>query len=247
MILRKRTTQWLLITLLIALNPTWHAAAQGKFSFTALVGYVTTVNEKGKTDAYALNSPWPTSSPSAGSNSNSLVIYDKGTGISKYISLSYDATRHLTLSFFYRSIAFTAPTQRSGTSNGLGINIRLNLAKNTKSVLPFFVAEYIFSNNNTLIQTKATSTVFSTQIQPAFSISQSTNLGIGLDAGLEFKLSKNIRLIAQFGYHGVQLTTDNTKVTYPVTFISPTNIDGTFFFMGSAGLRFYLNSKKRDF
>ena len=243
MILRKRTKQWLLISLLIALNPTWHAAAQGKFSFTALVGYITTISES-KTDPFALNSPWPTSSQNS---SNGLVIYDKGTGISKYISLSYDATRHLTLSFFYRSIDFTAPTQRSGTSNGLGINIRLNLAKNTKSVLPFLVAEYIFSNNNTFIQAKATSTAFSTQVQPAFNISSSTSLGIGLDAGLEFKLSKNIRLIAQFGYHGVDFGSNITTVTYPVTFISPTYIDGTFFFMGSAGLRFYLNVKKRDF
>ena len=228
---------------LAAVSQTW---AQGKFSIAAFVGYAQNAD---KNDPYSLNSTWPSSTPTnTSSTENSLVFFSKADGISKSLALSYDATPHFGFSFIYRSINFTNnESRRSGTSNGLGVHLRLNLAKNTKKVIPFFEAEFMFSNMNSLEQEKATSPTKSGQVQPAYKASFTTYLGIGLDAGIEFKLSGHFGLSVKAGFHGFELAKDAKILGYPSSVIAPTNIDGTFFLMESAGIHYYFSSKKRDF
>lgn len=226
------------------------SVAQVSFGFNAGIGSST---DKG--DQYALNTSWPKVSPTGGSSSNQIVFYEgaSATTISAYAN--WEATRIFSAGLVYSNVQFTGTaSHRTGISNSLGVQLKLNFVANTSKVIPFIQAGYMFSNSNTMHQDKATSTQFPTQTQPAFELKSSTTLGIAGDLGVEIKLSAPFAVVVMAGFRGVELTDSASDafikaLNYGASFQSPSNIDGVFWMQGTIGLKYYVGfgKKKRDF
>ncbi|HRI79961.1 MAG TPA: hypothetical protein PLR06_10545, partial [Cyclobacteriaceae bacterium] len=115
-----------------------------------------------------------------------------------------------------------------------------------------FMAGYFFSNNYSITQGQATSTVYPTQVQPAFSVTGSGNVGLLAEFGAEVRLTSSIYFIANVGGRGIDIGGSLGKPTLPSYgsgYQQPTDFDGSFFLSYNAGLKYYFGKgkKKRDF
>jgi hypothetical protein len=221
----------------------------GQISFGIYGGVGTSLQTQ---DAYALSKTWPTT----GSTGDKQLAFYEGSSTSAIMAnVGWDITRHFGIAFVYRSTNFPLnDNHRSGTSTSMGFQMKINFASNTRKVIPFFQAAYMFSNNHNLKQDKVTSPTIPTQTLPAMDISYSTSLGLAADFGIEFKLGQAFALVVMAGAHGADMnSSDATKKVQALNWgtgvIVPQNIDGTLWAQGSLGLKYYVQKgkKKRDF
>ncbi len=215
-------------------------------------------NSMDKGDQYALNTAWsviPPPSSNNGSSSQQIKFYDGASSSAFSANVNWEATPIFSAGLVYNNTHFTgSASHRTGSSSSLGIQLKLNFVANTRKVIPFIQAGYMFTNSNTMHQAKATSTKIATQTQPAFELKSSTSLGIAADLGVEIKLSTPLSLVLLAGFRGVELTDSSSDafikaLNYGAGFQSPSNIDGVFWIQGSIGLKYYVGvgKKKRDF
>ena len=249
-----------LFAIVFAMALLFSSSAIGQVSFGVTIGAVTSVDHD---DTYGLYRQWPAAtSTSGGSGSSgsstgntSVVIADQGTGLSKSFFLTWEASEIFGITLVYRNIDLNMPqSARKASSNGLGLQFKLNFISNTKTVVPFLQGEFLFANSNTISQNSATSTQYPAQTQPAYEASFSTNLGIGGDLGLEIKLTDAFRLLLMGGLHGVEWTAEQGNavagtLNYGAAYVTPNGFDGVFFTQFGGGLKYYLGKgkKKRDF
>ena len=251
-----------LFAIVCAMALLFSSSAIGQVSFGLTIGSVASTQTD---DPYGLNTQWPApastggssgSGSSGGSTGNTrVVIANQGTGLSKSFFLTWEASEIFGITLVYRNIDLDMPqSARKASSNGLGLQFKLNFISNTKRVVPFFQGEFLFTNYNTISQTSATSTKYPAQTQPAFDASFSTNLGIGGDLGLEIKLTDSFRLLLMGGLHGVEWTAEQGNavagtLNYGAAYAAPNGFDGVFFTQFVGGVKYYLgkSKKKRDF
>lgn len=219
--------------------------SKAQFSFGLQAGYVSAMEDN--PDAYGLNKKWPTASDQS-------IFFYKGTGSSITGTAFWEITPHFGIGLAYRSVSFNmSENQRSASHQSFGLQFKLNFVKNTKNIVPFVQASYLFSNSNSLHQTAATSIYYPTQKQPGFDESYSVYTGVGLDLGTEIKLSQPFSIVIQGGVHGIDLSESDkgafiSKLDYG-TYPAPKGIDGVFYPQFSGGIKYYLGKgmKKRDY
>ncbi|MBY0434667.1 MAG: hypothetical protein K2U26_11205 [Cyclobacteriaceae bacterium] len=197
-------------------------------------------------DSFALNNPWPN-----GSGKNSIVFLGSGAkGSSFNASVMWEASEIVSVGMIYSTISFSADVGRKLSATSFGPVFKVNFVRNTKRVIPFFLVGYTFSNNVKYSQEKATSTTYAAQVQPAFSGSGTTSLGLIGDFGAEIRLTKSIHALLTAGWRGFDLGSVSVNVpSYGTGFQQPAGFDGTTFLQFDAGLKYYLGKgkKKRDF
>lgn len=232
----------------MGLIPVTHTTAQVSFGFQAGV-----ISGMDGDDPYGLNKQWQAKSASINnSNSDATKFYNGAGGSSLLFHLTWEATPHFGVTLVYRNTDFKmSANHRTASSNSLGVQIKVNFVENTKKLVPFFQAEYMFMNSNHMSQETATSTSYPSQTQPAYVLNFNTNLGIGGDLGLEYKLGPSLAAVVVGGFHGVQATdgNENLSTLNYGNYVPPTHIDGVFFLQFTGGLKYYTgrSKKKKDF
>ncbi|MBS1545556.1 MAG: hypothetical protein JST14_18100 [Bacteroidetes bacterium] len=213
-----------------------------------IVGGVATSADK--QDPFGLNMQWaPKGNPS--DSHTQFFFGGKSTPFSMFVM--WEVSPHFGIGLTYRVTNFSkgdmTTSHRNSSVNSMGIQFRINFVKNSKKVIPYMLAEYMFLNSFRVWQDQATSTTFPTQVQPAFSEVYSTNVGLGGSLGVEFKASQSLGLFIQGGYNGVMAEYSFPSALNYGNYVAPTGLSGIWFIQFSGGVRYYLGTggKKRDF
>ncbi len=223
-------------------------AARAQISIALQGGFV---SNQDKADEYALNAKWP----STNNGSYSLAMLSGGSGGAGSLTVLWEASKIFSMGLQYNLISFSSDVKRSVSSKNLGAVFKFNFVENTKRVVPYFMAGYTFYNSSTYTQEKATSTVYTSQVQAAFTGSSSTSVGFVGELGAEVKLNDSFHFICNAAYRGFQLSPNGYLKTilpansYGSGYQTPENLDGTFFMQFGGGLKYYVGreKKKRDF
>ena len=253
-----------LFAIVFAMALLFSSSAIGQVSFGLTIGAVACTDSD---DPYGLNTQWPAPASTSGSSGSSgsgssgiggstkMVIAEQGTGLSKALFLTWEASEIFGITLVYRNVDLSMPqSARKASSNGLGLQFKVNFISNTKRIVPFVQGEFMFANSNTISQSAATSTKYPAQTQPTFDASFSTNLGVGGDLGLEVKLTDAFRLLLMGGVHGVEWagaegSSFASTLNYGAAYATPNSFDGVFYTQFAGGVKYYLgkSKKKRDF
>jgi len=199
-------------------------------------------------DPYSLTRLWPTLGGDA------IAFCTAGSGPAFGANLMWEASKVIGVGVVYSSANLnSADHHRTMRTSSLGLQLKVNFVRNTKKVVPFLQAAYMFTNSNKMHQDKATSTIYGSQTQPSFEITSSTGYGGSADLGVEIRLSEPWALLVLAGIHEVQLESPSANNAVNAlnygSYIAPVSVDGVVWLQGSAGLKYYFsrNSKKRDF
>jgi hypothetical protein len=199
-------------------------------------------------DAYGLKNTWPSS---GNTDSKPITFFSGGTGLLAKLGLMWEVSDHFAAGLIFQTIQWSLDeNKRKSDMVSIGAEFRVNFSSSRNTVVPYFQGAFLFSNSNHLQQDQATG--IASQVQPAFSVNQSTSVGFGADVGVEFKLTKALGLQIAGGLHGTEALKDNEFVkalNYGSGVEQPQSIDGVFFYVFNGGIKYYMGrgGKKRDF
>ena len=224
-----------------------------QISITVSGGFVSSID---KNDQYGLNVAWSGITSGGGTSGSGLVFLSGSSGGASQMNIMWEASKIFSVGFLYQRISFsTSDSKRTAAGTNLGPVIKINFARNTRKIFPFFQLAYTFSNQTILSQEKVTSTRYPSEIQPSFSNqSTSTDFGFMADLGAEVRITNSFNFIFTSGLHGFQLADDAWAKNLLSTlsygnYQKPDYLDGAFYIQISGGLKYYFGrqKKKRDF
>ena len=199
--------------------------------------------------------------PASAQSSKKFEFFDEETtGFTKSINLTWEATKHLGIFIDLSSISYRLPSsKRTANSTHFGAGIKVNFISHEKPVVPFMQLQYMFINTSKLKQEDAY-TVTGAYRQPQIEETFKTSLGVGVDAGVEFKLGTAVNIIPSFGFRlAAGTNTAQSKEFLNDHMWTTTSPDGIMqpdwfeteinHFHFRIGLKYYFSKrkKKRDF
>ncbi|QOI96296.1 MAG: hypothetical protein HRU69_01860 [Flammeovirgaceae bacterium] len=237
-------SRFLISLFVLALLLTFYTA-KAQISIGINTGYVSSLSPA---DPFAPEKDWQNSS-----NSSELGFYDGATGMATNIFLTWEASNRVSLGLVYRYMQFSnSKNNRSSKDGGLGLRFKVNFISHEKKFVPYGQLQFMFFGNHIINQEQVTDS--RGQVQPAFDESVKAKVGVGLDLGLEFKLTGGFYATISGGFHAVDLDEESGRAIEAlyigqVSNNTPDKIIGPMFIQFSGGLKYYFSKrkKKRDF
>lgn len=241
------------LTLLLVLFLFICIDGQTQFSIGVNAGYHFGI---GKPDSYRLDRPWPDNSQ----GSSQVAFFDEATGITTSVTATWEATKHFGVLLDFSSVSHKLPvSKRTAQSTHLGAGIKINFRSNEQNVVPYIQLVYMFSNVSKLKQKEAFNGTGAYK-QPAIDFTFKTALGVGIDAGVEFKVGNAIHIMPHIGFRmtGGTSSAESNEILSNLVWstTSPTGVKQPSWFETAishfhlrVGAKYYFSKrkKKRDF